>query len=260
MKHKKSLGQNFLYDQNILNNIVNAGEVSEDDIILEIGPGSGNLTEKILLKKPKKLIVVEKDGELSKRLQNKFKNNIEVINKDILECFNDFKFNRPIKVFGNLPYNVSTKILISFIKTENFYESYKKFVFVFQKEVADRIVANENSKNYGRISVFTAWKTERLKILDISPECFYPKPKVWSSLISLSPKPKIEILKKAKNLEHITNTFFHNRRKMIKKPMKLLFEDYENIAKKINLDLDLRPQNLPKEKYFQICKIYENLS
>ena len=259
MKPKKSLGQNFLNDKNILSEIVNAGDIKKNDTILEIGPGTGNLTELILKKNPKHLIVIEKDKNLSLKLVDKFKNKIKVINKDILECFDELKFNEPLKVFGNLPYNISTKILTSFIKQDHLDKKYKKFIFVFQKEVADRIVAEENTKSYGRLTILTSWKTNRLKVFDISPNCFYPIPKVWSSLVTLIPKSNILILNKVKNLEHVTNIFFNHRRKMIKKPMKLLFKDYENIAKKININLNSRPQNITEKQFLEICKLYENL-
>ena len=165
----------------------------------------------------------------------------------------------PIKVFGNLPYNVSTKILISFIKVENLNKKFGQFIFVFQKEVADRIIAEENTRNYGRLSIISSWKMTKSKICDISPESFYPIPKVWSSLVTLSPKENYEKLYKFKNLEHITNLFFNQRRKMIRKPMKFLFKDYEDVAINLKLDLDLRPQNLSLKKYLDICRYYENL-
>ena len=111
MRPKKSLSQNFLNDEEILNSIVNNGNIKKDDIVLEIGPGTGNLTKRIIEKKPSKLIVVEKDKELSKKLKDKFDKNLIIVNDDILNCFNKFKFDKPIKVFGNLPYNISTKIL-----------------------------------------------------------------------------------------------------------------------------------------------------
>ena len=119
MRPKKSLSQNFLNDEKILNSIVNNGNIKTDDIVLEIGPGTGNLTKRIIEKKPSKLIVVEKDKELSKKLKDKFNKNLIIVNDDILNCFNKFKFDKPIKVFGNLPYNISTKILASFIKIDN---------------------------------------------------------------------------------------------------------------------------------------------
>ena len=255
---KKSLGQNFLNNSDILNKIVDSGDILNTDTILEIGPGTGNLTEKILKKNPKNIIVIEKDNDLVTHLKKKFNTKIKIINKDILDCYNDFDFSLPIKVFGNLPYNISTKILTSFIKTDNLNTKFKKFIFVFQKEVADRIIAEENSKNYGRLSILTSWKMNKLKIIDIDPEYFYPKPKVWSSLITLTPKLKFETLQKAKHLEYVTNIFFNQRRKMIRKPMKQLFPNFEEVAKMLDLDLNLRPQNISKNKYIEISKYYEN--
>jgi len=258
IKPKKSLGQNFLKDKNILSKIVDVAELSAEDIVLEIGPGTGNLTEIILEKNPKSIYVVEKDKKLTVLLEKKFGKKINIINKDILNCYNDFNFDLPIKVFGNLPYNISTKILTSFIKVKNLNKIFKKFIFVFQKEVADRIMADENTKNYGRLSIISSWKMNKSKIFNISPECFHPVPKVWSSLITLSPKANYEKLDKFKNLEHITNIFFNQRRKMIKKPMKLLFKNFEDVAINLKLDLNLRPQNLSLRKYIEICKYYEN--
>ncbi len=259
MKPKKSLGQNFLNDEKILNLIIKNGNINNEDIILEIGPGTGNLTEKIIQKKPAKFIVVEKDKKLSEELSDKFDKNLLVINEDILNCYNKFKFDKPIKVFGNLPYNISTKILTSFIKIDNLDCFFSKFLFIFQKEVADRIIADSNTKKYGRLSILTSWKMNSYKLFDISPKSFYPVPKVWSSLILLDPKKKIEVINKSKNLEHITNIFFSQRRKMLRKPMKQIFKDYENVADQLNIDLKLRPQNLTVNKYIEICKFYENL-
>ena len=259
MKAKKSLSQNFLNNEKILNFIVNSGDINNEDIILEIGPGTGNLTEKIIQKKPAKFIVVEKDKELSKELGKKFDKNLMIVNDDILDCYNKFKFDKPIKVFGNLPYNISTKILTSFLKMDNLKSFFSKFLFVFQKEVADRIIANSNTNKYGRLSILSSWKMNRQKLIDISPKSFYPIPKVWSSLVLLDPKKNIAFIRKPKSLEHITNIFFSQRRKMIRKPMKQIFKDYEDVADRLQIDLKLRPQNLTVSKYIEICKFYENL-
>ena len=258
MKPKKSLGQNFLIDEKILNQIVEIGNIKKNDIVLEIGPGTGKLTEKIIKRKPQKFIVIEKDKLLSDQLKTKFGESVEIINEDILKCYDKFKFNRPIKVFGNLPYNISTKILTSMIKLENLDQLFSNFIFVFQKEVADRIVAKYNTKEYGRLSILSTWKMEKLKMFDIPPRSFYPVPKVWSSLIKFVPKKNIVILKKPKNLEHVTNIFFNQKRKMIRKPMKQLFQDVEKTAKKLDISLNLRPQNLSVNKFIEICKLYEN--
>ena len=113
---------------------------------------------------------------------------------------------------------------------------FSNFTFIFQKEVADRILAEENTKNYGRLTILTSWKMNCERILDIDPKYFFPKPKVWSTLVVLTPKLKIEKIDNPKNLEHITNIFFNQRRKMIKKPMKQLFKNYEVVAKKLDID------------------------
>ena len=260
MKPKKSLGQNFLNNEKILDLIIEKGNINKDDIILEIGPGTGNLTKKIIDKKPHKLIVIEKDNNLSENLYKKFNKNIKIINEDILNCIDKFKFDRPVKVFGNLPYNISTKILASFIKIDNLGKFFSYFIFIFQKEVAERIIANYNTKDYGRLSILSSWKLNTSKIIDISPKEFYPIPKVMSSLIILKPKKKIQYLNKTRNLEYVTNIFFSQRRKMIKKPMKQLFNDYEVIAKQLKINLNLRPQNLTVENYLEICKLYESLN
>ena len=118
-------------------------------------------------------------------------------------------------------------------------------------------MAKEHSKNYGRLSILTACKMNREKIFDISPESFYPKPRVWSSLIVLEPILNLVENTEIETLEFITRTFFSHRRKMIKKPMKQLFTNYEEIANKVNIDLNIRPQNISEKKYFELCKLYE---
>ena len=256
---KKSLGQNFLVNNDILNQIADLGEIKSDDIILEVGPGTGNLTEKILKKKPKKLIVVEKDKKLSIFLKKKFNNDIEIINDDILEYNQKIYLDKKIIIFGNLPYNISTQILTSWIKLNNLNSFCKRFVLMFQKEVADRILAKCNSKNYGRLAIISSWKMNIKKIIDINPNNFYPPPKIKSSLLIFEPKNNYYKINNPKNLEHITNIFFSQRRKMIKKPIKFLFKNYEKVSKDLSLDLSLRPQNLTNATYYKICNYYEKL-
>ena len=255
--HKKSLGQNFLIDQNILNKIADTGKVGHDDSVIEVGPGNGALTNKILERKPKNFIVIEKDRILSHFLQKKFKEKIKIINEDMMKIsYQNFKGGNHI-IFGNLPYNISTQILAKWIKIKNIDIFCKKFVLMFQKEVADRIIAKTNTKNYGRLSILSNWRMQIDKIFDIEPESFNPVPKVRSTLLVLVPKNNFYNLKDPKNLEYITNIFFSQRRKMIKKPLKILFKNYEEISKKLNLELDLRPQNLDSITYYKICELYE---
>ena len=166
---KKSLGQNFLIDKNILETISNSGNLSENDNVLEIGPGSGNLTECILQKNPKKFYVIEKDERLIKNLSERFDNKLIIINEDILNYDLRLLSYTNLIIFGNLPYNISSQILINFINYSSSKFSYKKLVLMFQKEVADRILAEDNSKNYGRLSIFSSWKLNIKKLMDIYP-------------------------------------------------------------------------------------------
>ena len=260
IKHpKKSLGQNFLTDKNIVNIIINTGNIKKNDIVLEVGSGTGNLTERILSKNPKKLFAVEKDKSLAKKLHEKFREKIILINDDILKI-DEKKYSKdPMIVFGNLPYNISTQILIKWIRYNSLNNTFKKFILMFQKEVAERIIAETNSKNYGRLAVLSSWKLNIEKIIDVSPNSFYPIPKVKSTILLIEPKSEYFNLKNPKNLEHITNIFFNQRRKMIKKPLNIIFKNVNEISKKLNININDRPQNLSSLKYFEICKEYENL-
>jgi len=258
IKAKKSLGQNFLIDKNILEKIVNITKI-ENKTILEIGPGTGNLTSYILKKKPKKVFVVEKDTFLAGNLNKNFKNQLTIINDDILKIDENSISNENMTVFGNLPYNISTEILSKWIINLNKYFWFDHLILMFQKEVADRIIAKFNTSSYGRLSILSNWKLNIEKICDIKPNSFYPKPKVDSSLLFFSPKKKFYKIENPKNLEKITRIFFNHRRKMLKKPFNQLFNGNENLLKKLNIDLSLRPQNLDFDKYYELTCEYENL-
>ena len=257
IKAKKSLGQNFLIDKNILKKIVSVGDISSGDNILEIGPGTGNLTEYIIKSKPNNIIVVEKDIELSKILESKFKNQINIVNKDILKLSESF-YKEEFLTYGNLPYNISTQILAYWCLSKKI--KFKKLILMFQKEVADRIIAKVDTKNYSRITILANWKFSIKKIFDISPECFSPKPKINSTLLEFTPKNNIAEIQNPKNLEYITRIFFSQRRKMIKKNFKKLFKDFSNVSKSIGIKLTDRPQNISIDKYFKIVKEFEGKS
>ena len=256
---KKSLGQNFLIDKSVIERICNSGSITENNNILEIGPGTGNLTEFILQRKPKKFHVIEKDERLIKNLKERFDKKLTIINHDILDYDLKLLSDKDLVIFGNLPYNISSQILANFINYSYSEFSYKKLVLMFQKEVADRILAKDNSRNYGRLSIFSSWKLNIKKIMDINPSSFYPKPKVMSSLLIFEPKINFIKFKNSKNLEHITNVFFNQRRKMIKKPLNILFKDPKKVVDELRLDINLRPQNLKKDTFYKICLIYEKL-
>jgi len=258
IKAKKSLGQNFLHDQNIIDKIITIKEIEKKNI-LEIGPGTGNLTAKILEKKPEKFLVIEKDNDLSNILKKKFDNKIQIINDDILEIEENSLSKETLTVYGNLPYNISTEILSKWILNINSKKIwFDCLILMFQKEVADRIISNFNTNNYGRLTVLANWRLNIKKICDIKPTSFFPKPKVESSLLFFEPKEIFFNFKNPKNLEKITRVFFMHRRKMIKKPFNQLFNNNFRLLSKLKINLNLRPQNLNFETYYQLTKEYES--
>ena len=260
VRPKKSLGQNFLVDKNIIKKILSLVNINENNII-EIGPGTGNLTNEILKKNPSNFLLIEKDRNLYKQLKERNKNNnvFSIFNEDILNFDLEKRIKKNSIVFGNLPYNISTQILAKWIKLKNLNKICKKMILMFQKEVANRIIAKSNTKDYGRISILSSWKYKITKIKDIKPSSFYPKPKIESTILLFEPKDEYFEINKVSNLEYITNIFFNQRRKMIKKPIKLIFKNSLEICKKLNLNENNRPQNLSPNTYYEICREYEKL-
>jgi len=260
-KPKKSLGQNFLVDQNIAKKIINLANINETSNVLEIGSGTGNLTKKILEMNPNKLFAIEKDKNLFNLLNEKFLNytNVKFVNEDILNLIN-LNFASNLIIIGNLPYNISTQILVSLLLSKKWPPSYQNLILMFQKEVAQRIIAEKNTKDFGRLSVISHWRTNIKKHFDVSKNCFSPKPKVSSSVLSFIPKKENKFrIKNPKNLEKITRILFSNRRKMINKKFLFLFNNKHSIADELNIDLKKRPGELNKEDYYNITMKYEKL-
>ena len=261
-KPKKSLGQNFLIDKNIINKIVKIGNINKHKDVMEIGAGYGSLTEKIALENPKNFFAVEKDKKLVSFLKKKFidNKNIKIINHDILNIIDKNNFKKNTVVFGNLPYNISTKILASLILLKKWPPWYEVLILMFQKEVAERILAKAQTKKFNRLAVLSNWRLEIKKHFDISNNCFFPKPRVVSTVLSFKPKKNNKfILKNPKNLEKITRILFSNRRKMINKNFNKLFKEKKLTVKKLNIDLSKRPEELNSEMYYKIAVEYEKL-
>jgi len=259
IKAKKSLGQNFLFDKNIIKKITETTDIFNKNI-LEIGPGTGNLTSALLEKKPKRFYVIEKDNDLISLLKKKFNDRIEIIHDDILHINERMLSNEKLLVFGNLPYNISTEILCKWIlNLHNKRIWFSSLILMFQKEVADRIISNYDSSKYGRLSILANWRLDVKKVFDIKPNSFFPKPKVDSSLLFFTPKKKFFVFKNPKNLEKITKIFFNQRRKMIKNPFNQIFPNNLDLLEKLSIDLNSRPQNLDFETYYKLTKEFENL-
>lgn len=257
-KAKKSLGQNFLIDKNIINKIISLAKIRKKNIV-EIGPGTGNLTKEIIKQKPNNLVLIEKDKFLSDNLNSNFKDkNIKIFNKDILNFDLEKNIKKNSIIFGNLPYNISSQILVKIIKFNDWLPKYDKLILMFQKEVADKILANHNTNSYGRISIITKYRLKIVDHFDVSMNCFFPKPKVKSTVLVF--EPKIENFFKINDinkLEKITQIFFSGKRKMINKAFKKIFNNPIEIANKLNIDLTARPSQISEEEYYKITNLFE---
>lgn len=254
---KKSLGQNFLIDKNIIRKIINLGKVNNKNII-EIGPGRGALTDEILKKKPKSLIIIEKDYQLAKSLQDKYLKNKKIIifNEDILK-FDLEKFTRKNTIiFGNLPYNISSQILVKIIKFKKWPPNFINLVFMFQKELGEKIIGTFNSQNYGRLSILTKLRLDVINKFLVSSNCFRPKPKIQSMVIQFKPKKTIFNIKNISSLENITNIFFSNKRKMINKSIKKVLNTAQ-INSIDHINLNSRPSEIKAEIYYRITELFE---
>mgnify|MGYP000371199514 CR=1 FL=1 len=255
---KKSLGQNFLIDKNIIKKIINTVEVKNKNII-EIGPGKGALTEEILKNNPKSLTLIEKDNSLFKSLSLKFTgyNYIKFYNDDILNINIEKLIKDKTVIFGNLPYNISSQILVKFLKFKVWPPKFNDLVLMFQKELAEKITGKYPSTNYGRISIISNYRLKVFKKFNISANCFSPKPKITSTLLHLRPiQEKKFKIKDISNLEKVTNILFSGRRKMINKNIKKILTRKE-IAQIDDLKLESRPSQLNPDIYYKITEFFE---
>ena len=259
IKPKKSLGQNFLIDNNIIDKIVNVSDIKNNNII-EIGPGTGNLTKKIIEKKPKSLILIEKDRYLANHLKEELNNykNLKIFNEDILKFPLESKIKDNTIIIGNLPYNISSQILAKLIKFEKWLPNYKKLVLMFQKEVADKILAKHKSSSFGRLAILAGARLKVTNTFNVSENCFYPVPKVKSTILVFEPIINKEFtVQNISNLENITHLFFSKKRKMINKVFNKIFKKPILMAEKINIDLKLRPNQVSEKQYYQITEYFE---
>ena len=253
---KKKFGQNFLVNQTVVKKIIEASNINSNDNILEIGPGDGALTKEIIKKKPNTFIAVEIDRSLMSTLQvlfNKKKNNYELILADALKFDESSKFSNNFKIISNLPYNISLPLLIKWIDQLKKIPFANKMILMFQKEVAERILANKDSKKFGRISILCSSFYDIKKIVDVDKKDFFPIPKVNSTVLSFDPLKKSKIsIDNLEFLKKISFELFNNRRKKLKKKIQSLFS--HEIIKFNGLDklYDLRAENLTVDIF---CKL-----
>ena len=255
---KKFYGQNFLFDENILRKIVEKSNIKEKVNILEIGPGPGGLTQEILKSNVNEVFVIEKDKDLLPLLEDikiTFPNKLNIISEDALN-FDIRKLNHnPFKIISNLPYNISTILLIKWLTTDICNTSCKSLTLMFQKEVAERIIAKKGSSKRSRISIISQLYTNPKMVLNVSPGSFVPRPKVNSALVHF------EILKKPRfdhnqaRLKLIIDAAFNQKRKMVRSSLKKLFPNIELVLKKVGIEKTKRPQSIELKNFCDLSLI-----
>jgi len=259
LKPKKKLGQNFLHDKNIISSIVNKANIEDEDII-EIGPGPGILTESILNNKARSLLAIEKDDSFElnlKKIRSNYRDNFDYLINDIIDF--DFKklTKKNYKFVSNLPYNISVPFILKMIRIRNIIP-WKEMILMVQKEVAERITAKINTKNYGRLSIIVNLNNDVKKLLNVKPSSFIPRPKVDSTVIKISPKNK-EININSEVFEKIVKTCFSQRRKKVKNNLDQLNINTISLLELSNIDPDLRAENIDIEGFIRISRSYEEL-
>ena len=259
IKPKKHLGQNFLHDLNIIKAIVKVANVENENII-EIGPGPGNLTELMIRQKPKTIFAIEKDKSFKKRLEDIKINNIKLFKYKIDDVLN-FDFTKlekkNYKIVSNLPYNISVPFISYMIKFQNTIK-WKDMTLMVQKEVADRILADTGTKNYGRLSLMISLKNHITKIMNVNPTCFFPRPKVESTVIKIIPKEDKHNLNQ-EIFEKIVKICFSQRRKTIKNNLDQLKINTRLLLKQSKINANLRPENIDLEGFCRISINYKKL-
>ncbi len=241
---KKSLGQHFLLDRNLTDRIARNAKV-ENKIVVEIGPGPGGLTRSLLAQNVAQLIAIEKDQDCVAALgslKTLYQDRLQILEADALGVTFDSLSSDPVCIVSNLPYNVSTPLLLHFLKQLSQINS---MTLMFQKEVADRLIAKPSTKAYGRLSIMTQWLCDTRHLFNVDKRAFVPPPKVMSSVISLRVRPEPLAPADWHALEEITAAAFSQRRKMLRSSLK----DYQIDFRALNIDPELRAENLSVEQF-----------
>lgn len=253
---KKSLGQNFILDKNFTDKIVkSAGNLNEFEV-LEVGPGPGSLTRSILDAGAKKLIAVERDErclEALTELKNFYGERFKTISDDALKIDETALFpkGKKFKIIANLPYNIGTVLLFKWLKIA---PQISSMHLMLQKEVVERIIAKPNENHYGRLAVMINFLCETKMIFTVNRNVFTPPPKVTSAIVEIIPREKPLFDVEFSKLEKVVAAAFNQRRKMLKSSLKTLFKDPELVLKRIEINPELRPENLTIKEFCKITK------
>jgi 16S rRNA (adenine1518-N6/adenine1519-N6)-dimethyltransferase len=256
---KKSLGQNFLLDLNLTARIARAGEPLDDAAVIEVGPGPGGLTRALLALGAKRVIAIERDARAIAALDEiaaHYPGRLEIISGDALafDIAGHLAGNRA-RVVANLPYNIATALLVGWLTTEPWPPWYNALVLMFQREVAERIVAKVGDKAYGRLAVLAGWRCEGKIMFDVAPTAFVPQPKVTSSVVRLIPRAEPLACNSAA-LQRVTEAAFGQRRKMLRQSLKSLGVDAGALLAQAGIEPTARAEEIPVEGFVALARIF----
>jgi 16S rRNA (adenine1518-N6/adenine1519-N6)-dimethyltransferase len=259
---RKSLGQNFLLDLNLTARIARAAGPLEGATVVEIGPGPGGLTRALLALGARHVIAVERDQRALPALEeisSRYPGRLEIVCADA-QHFDPRPLlgGSPARIVANLPYNIATALLIDWLSIEPWPPWYDMMVLMFQREVAERIVARENEEAYGRLGVLANWRAETKILFDISPAAFVPQPKVTSSVVRLMPRPAPEVCDR-RALEQVAAAAFGQRRKMLRQSLKSLAVDPARLAGAAQIDLTRRAETIPVSGFVAMARELTNI-
>jgi len=259
LRARKSLGQNFLLDLNLTARIARAaGPLAGVDVV-EIGPGPGGLTRALLAAGARRVIAIERDQRAIAALEEiaaRYPGRLEIVAGDALDFDpRPLLGGAPARVVANLPYNVATPLLISWLTLEPWPPWYDRLVLMFQREVAERIAADPGSKSYGRLSVLAQWRCEARILFDIAGKAFVPAPKVTSSLVSLIPREAPLVCERSA-LERVTEAAFGQRRKMLRQSLKTLGTDPLALLERANIEPTARAEEIPPEGFVALACVF----
>ncbi|MAT22317.1 MAG: ribosomal RNA small subunit methyltransferase A [Rhodobiaceae bacterium] len=261
IKPSKKLGQNFIFDKNILNKITRLIDPTSCDLVIEIGPGLGGLSEALVNNGVNKLLLIEKDKQFSyllNELKSKYPNQIDISFEDAINFNFDLSNYKNINIISNLPYNAATKILTSLLSFHYSTHKFNDMILMFQKEVAQRITANYGNKDYGRLSIISQFLYQCNIEFDLNPAIFFPRPNVDSSIVSFKSLKK-KSGPNIKTLEQVTRAAFSQRRKKIKTSLRDLINEID-LIQKLGIDSNLRAEQLSVSQYLKISEYLDAIN
>ena len=254
---KKSLGQNFILDLNLTAKIARLAGSLDDHDILEVGPGPGGLTRGLLSEGARRVVVLEKDIRCMPALEEikaAYRNKVQIFNADALEFDSQCHLNGPVRIVSNLPYNVGTELLVRWLTPQDWPPFWETLTLMFQKEVAERIIAEPGSKAYGRLSILAQWKANAKIVMALPPEAFSPPPKVHSAVVHLIALPEPRFPAPARLLSSTVAMAFNQRRKMLRSSLKAASKDIEMVLRDAGLEPTARAEEISLEGFCALAR------